>query len=147
MAAFWGYLLRNPALMQSHDQEFAEFLCLLGLIPISVYGLGSLRKFISYKPSLQFDTQGIWDNRSDFSVGLIAWKDVDHLDFVSVEKSNLIRVYLKDKKLFAGTIPAWKRLWLAHPIEIDCNSMNLPISWNDFGTIISGLEATGHTKV
>ena len=70
-----------------------EYVRILGLLAVLLFGLCSIflfRKLFDSKLGLVIDQQGITDNSSGTSVGLIEWKDIEGIDFLQIASTKFL---------------------------------------------------------
>lgn len=117
----------------------------IGVITIVFFGLCGfigLMKLFDSSPGLIISTEGIVDNSSGVSAGLISWSEVVGIGEYEIQNQKFISIQIKDPERYAVNGNAIKRM--AHranikmcgtPINISANS--LKISYEELlGTII-----------
>ncbi len=71
----------------------------IGLLSVIFFGLVSLfafRKLFDKTPGLIINHQGIVDNSSAVAVGLIAWKDIEKIERISVFGQQMLLIMVKN---------------------------------------------------
>jgi hypothetical protein len=97
------------------DAPFSLFMKLLSLNFIFLFGFCGVYaggKLFDRKPGLILNSQGIFDNSSAASLGLIPWERVRGLRVVSLSGQKFLVVDLSDPKEFLARAGLWNR-WLA----------------------------------
>ena len=111
------------------------FIIGMGLVCVIFFtttGIFGLIKFLSKKPGLQIDEQGITDHSNATSVGLIEWKDILALRQEQVMTTKFILVDVENPDHYIQRLSGFKqKLLIANykkyntPITITCNTLKI----------------------
>ena len=137
-----GFLLaKNPENFTSFRHSNIEFIRISGITALCFFGLiliYIILKLFDKKPGLIIDDDGITDNSSGVSVGLILWKDIVsiHTEKIQSTKFLIIRVD-NPEKYIAGSYRFKKNLLRAN---MKMYGTPLSISSNGLKSNFNGLE-------
>lgn len=107
----------------------------LGIVCILIFSVASIffiNKLLSGKPAVVINKDGIYDNSSASSVGLINWEDIVRTEIRRTSQTSYIAIYVKDPKKYTSKNKNWfkKRLLNSNqklcktPITIATNTLN-----------------------
>jgi len=101
---------------------------IIGLASILFFGLGGviiLRKFSDKNPGLIISRQGITDNSSGVSAGLITWKDIQEIKISKIMSEKFIILVVRNPQYYLDKVTnPLKR----NTIKINCKIYGSPIS-------------------
>lgn len=72
-------------------------------------GVVGIRKMIDEKPGLIFNSDGITDNSSGVSAGLIPWSEISGFSVYQIQKQTMLVVLLKNPKIYIDRGSAFQR--------------------------------------
>ena len=107
----------------------------VGVAAIAFFGLTglySLRKLFDRKPGLVFSREGILDNSSAVSAGLLPWSEVTGVEVVQIHRQKLLVIKVKDPERYIGRGSRLKRAlnranynMVGSPIAISSNALRI----------------------
>lgn len=128
----------------SMDPEFIDsqrrfnnpiFIYGLGVVSILFFGLCSffgIKKLLTNSPGLIISAEGILDNSSGISMGLIPWTDVTGIGVYEVQKQKFISIRVADPEKYANNGNAIQRManranikMCGTPINISAGTLNI----------------------
>lgn len=131
-AGFW--FVTHPDVRLFGNQPYPVFTYIIGFAAIAFFGFCAwclAKKLFDTKPGLVVNAEGIVDNASGFSFGLISWAVIENIDVIEIGGQKLIMVYVSNpddyinrqtnaimKKLAAMNYKSYKT-----PISITANSL------------------------
>ncbi|MBE0462093.1 MAG: STM3941 family protein [Halomonadaceae bacterium] len=116
----------------------------VGVVSIVFFGLCGLigvKKLFDNSPGLIINSEGVLDNSSGVSAGMIPWDDIVSIGEYQIQKQKFISIQVKDAEIYANNGNALKRManranikMCGTPVNISANS--LKISYDDLLEII-----------
>ncbi len=107
----------------------------IGIVSIVLFGLSGLfgiKKLFDKSPGLILNSEGILDNSSGLSAGLIPWSEVMDIGEYQVQKQKFISIHVQDPEKYANNGNALKRManranikMCGTPINISANSLKI----------------------
>ncbi|MDP5138574.1 hypothetical protein ORJ04_21745 [Rheinheimera baltica] len=130
--------------------------------PILVYGIGvvsivffglcgfiGIKKLFDKSPGLIINSEGILDNSSGVSAGIIPWAEIVGIGEYQIHKQKFISIQVKDPEKYVNTGNALKRManranikMCGTPVNISANS--LKINYDDLLKIITEYYRSSH---
>ncbi len=107
----------------------------IGFAVFSFFTIQNFKKILDKKMGLTITKEGIIDNSSAISIGLINWKDINKIVRTKMISNNLFIVDTNEhKKYFAKARNIWVKKsmktnykWLGSPLIITPTSLSIPI--------------------
>ncbi len=138
--------LIDPETFQSSIFKNKEIIRIIGIAAVLFFGLGSIflfRKLFDNKIGLIIDHNGITDNSSATSIGLIEWKDIKRIETLQIASTKILMIitdkpekYIeKAKGKLAKRAMKTNYKMYGSPISITSNS--LKIKFNDLEKLVS----------
>lgn len=113
--------------------------------PILIYGIGissivfsglcgfvGIKKLFDKSPGQILNSEGILDNSSGLSAGIIPWSEVVDIGQYQVQKQKFVSIYVQDPEKYVNTGNALKRManranmkMCGTPINISANSLKI----------------------
>jgi len=107
----------------------------IGIITIVFFGLCALvgvKKLFDKSPGIILSSEGILDNSSGVSAGIIPWSDVVDIGQYQIHKQKFVLIHVRDPEKYANTGNALKRManranmkMCGTPINISANSLKI----------------------
>lgn len=85
-------ILRNPMVL--------KVIGIVSILLFSATGIFSFKKMFDKKPGLVIDTDGITDNSSGVSVGLIEWEDITDIKTHQIMSTKFLLIEVKDPEKY-----------------------------------------------
>ncbi len=138
---FW--LLVNPPKSDNPILNNRILLSIVGLASIlffSFTAIVSLRKYLDSKPGLVINQQGIVDNSSGVSVGLVPWSDIEEIKISQVMNQKFLMFIVSNPQIYIERVtnPLKRKIMEVNyknygsPISISSNSLQ-----TDFNSLYS----------
>lgn len=131
----WFLTLNTHEIEASRKFNNPMLFCVLGIVLILFFGLVSLfglKKLFDKSPGLVINYEGILDNSSGVSVGVIPWLEVSGIGEYQVQKQKFISVLLYDPNKYVNKGSFLKRManrankkMCGTPINISTNSLKI----------------------
>ena len=121
-----------------------ELIKIVGIITILFFPLGiiySLVKIFDKKKGLIIDKNGITDNSSGYSNGLIVWKDIISINVTKVKSTSFLLIIVKNPVEYIGKANYIKALvmklnYKLYGTPISISSTSLKIDFEDLRNIV-----------
>jgi hypothetical protein len=128
------FIIRPPAIENVFLGD-PVIIRLVGILSVLFFGFCAftlVKKLPDKRPGLIIDNQGITDNSSGVSVGLILWEDVLEIKMTTVHKSRFIMIIVRNPEEYVNRqthLLKRKAMALNHrsygsPISISANGLN-----------------------
>jgi len=111
-----------------------RFMAVVGVI---FFGIGAIYLFIvifDIRPMLIINDQGITNNSSAVSIGLIEWKNIKSVGFIEIYGQKMLKIEIDDINKILAKKPGWKKFLLnlnknqfGSPILISSNALKCDI--------------------
>lgn len=99
--ALGAWLLLDVAGEESgYYRLFIQGVGLLGIVFFGFMGLIGVRKLFDNQPGLSIDREGIHDNSSAISAGLVEWKDITGFRSLKIRSTKFIMVDVEDPEKY-----------------------------------------------
>lgn len=100
------FMLLNAEEMQT--RKFSPIWIMgFGVIAVVFFGgicIAVIKKIVDKKPGLSIDENGIWDNSSGVSAGLVEWKDILGLRKVNVSGTRFLLIDVQNPEKYIGNV-------------------------------------------
>lgn len=127
------YLTKNPEEFISLKFRNPEIIRIVGIVAVCFFGLVCIYvvpKLFDKKPGLILDDNGITDNSSAISVGLILWKDIISIRTIKVQSTKFLIIKVKNPKKYLSGSSKFKNFLLkanmkmyGTPLSISSNGL------------------------
>ena len=107
----------------------------IGVVSIVFFGMSAfigLKKLFDDSPGLVVNTEGILDNSSGISAGIIPWKEIVGIGEYTVQKQKFISILVKDPEKYVNNGNLLKRIanranlkMCGTPVNISANSLKI----------------------
>lgn len=107
----------------------------IGAASIAFFGLCGLigiMKLFDKSPGLVVSSDGIWDNSSGISAGIIPWAEVVGISEYRIQKQKFVSIHVQHPEKYVNTGNAFKRMankanlkMCGTPINISANSLKI----------------------
>lgn len=100
---FGGMFAYNPEAFVSSLFKNPLVLRVVGLVAILVFGLALLfisKKIFSSEIGLRIDSDGIFDNATATSIGLIKWNDISGIETIRVNGNKVLLLKVKTPQVY-----------------------------------------------
>jgi hypothetical protein len=101
----------------------------LGLACVVLFGLASIylfQRLTSRRPAVEITAQGILDNSSAISVGLLSWDEIEEIVPVEFMGQPMLAIVPRDAGAVLARQPKWKRALLRANARIGAALINIP---------------------
>jgi hypothetical protein len=101
----------------------------IGLVSVAFFGsvvLAILYRLVRPAPAITINAQGIIDNASGLSVGLIRWDEIDEVREYRVGKQAFLGIFTKDPDALIKKQPRWKRTVIRANLKMGSAPVNIP---------------------
>lgn len=140
-----GFLILFDYQLTKFNEGHSLFIRLIGLLCILFFGIGSFyiaRKIFDTKPGLIINDNGIVDNSSAMSVGLIKWDDIIGIEKYEISSNKFLLILVnnpqyyidKSENIIVKKSLTWNNENYGSPISIIAHSLKINI--NDLEDII-----------
>lgn len=89
----------------------------------AIYGIYRL---IKVKPSVIVNDEGIYDNSSAVSIGLIRWDEIENLIIHRIGLQKFVGIIPRDYETVKRRLPAWKRALMVGNKSMSAAPFNIP---------------------
>lgn len=127
-----GWLLLTNTANMSDDPLFIKIIGIASMLFFGYCGLHIYFKIIDKKPGLVVSDQGITDNASAISAGLIKWHEIKEIELQSVFGQEFITIVVHNPEKFIKRHTGLEQAFtkandsiFASPIQIPFNSLSL----------------------
>jgi hypothetical protein len=103
----------------------------VGLVTAAFFGsvvLAILYRLVRPAPAIIINAQGITDNASGLSVGLIPWDQIDEVREYRIGKQAFLAIFPKDPDALIKALPRWKRTAIRANLKMGAAPVNIPQS-------------------
>lgn len=135
-----GFIALSFWLMQVADTQteysplFLKFISIIGILFFTLCGIYGFRKLFDTKPALIINDQGIFDNSSAISAGLVEWKNITNViitevydqKFITIETNNADELLSKQHG-FKKILLSLNKNYYKSPIQIAASSLQCDI--------------------
>lgn len=112
---------------------FGKIIATSGIIFFGAAGLVGIRKLFDFRIGLTFNEEGIIDNASALSVGLIKWEDIISFRTIEIQSSKMLLIKVKNPEVYIkkGKTAIQRKLMRANhklygtPLFIPSNSLKI----------------------
>ena len=104
--------------------EIVRIMGVLGIVLFGAAGVFGIKKLFDKKVGLIIDKNGITDNSSALSIGLIEWKDINGIELTQVNSIKFLRIGVKNPEKY---ISKAKNGIKAKLMKINMNMYGSPI--------------------
>ena len=143
LIGFW-FVIDPPKISNPYFGD-PTLLLMLGIISILFFGLCAVyivRKLPENRPGLIIDSNGLTDNSSGVSAGLILWNDIQDISVIEIHRQKIIMLQVKNPQDYIDRQKSgFKRKMMqmnfniyGTPLSITSNSLN--IEFNDLINIL-----------
>ena len=133
------FLSLSPESIESqHRHNSPTLIYGIGITSISFFGLCGLvglRKLFDRSPGLIISSEGIFDNSSGVSAGMVPWSDIVGIGEYQVQKQKFITIHVIDPNKYASRGNALKRManranirMYGTPVSITSNTLKISYS-------------------
>ena len=144
LIGLWFLTLDTQTIENSKRLNSPTLVYGIGITSIIFFGLCGIlcvKKLFDTSPGLILNSQGLVDNSSGISAGLIPWHEITHIEQYEIHKQKIISIKIKDPEKHINRGNFLKRManranikMYGTPINISANS--LKISHNELFTTI-----------
>lgn len=127
------YLTKNPEEFISLRYRNPDVIRIVGIVAVCFFGLVGVYivpKLFDKKPGLILDHNGLTDNSSAMSVGLILWKDIISIRTIKVQSTKFLIIKVKNPKKYLSGSNKFKSFLLkanmkmyGTPVSISSNGL------------------------
>jgi hypothetical protein len=119
------------ALMMLYPMRYGWWERFIGLVTAGFFGavaLAIVYRLVRPASAITITAQGITDNASGLSVGLIPWDQVGEVREYRVENQTFLGIYAKDLEALIKKQPRWKRSAIRANLKMGAAPVNIPQS-------------------
>jgi len=116
------------------DPLLIKIIAVVGVIFFGIILMSVIKKIVSNQPGLIINNEGIWDNSSGVSVGMIKWEDVIGIRKVKASGVNFILIDVQNTESYVNNI---KGTIKRQAMKANLKKYNTPISLSAAGLKIS----------
>jgi hypothetical protein len=127
----WLYLIADH--LPHRSPLFVKLMAGVCVIFFGLCGVYGARKLFDAAPGLVIDAQGILDNSSAVSAGLIPWSEVTGIKVTTLNAQRFLTIEVRDPENYIQRASGLKRLFVAlnakhfgGPIQITSNTLEMP---------------------
>lgn len=124
-----GFAAAGGFMITGFLEERSIFLLIIGLVAILFFGAIAVSCFVKLfdtKPGLIINQQGIIDNSTGVSIGLINWKDITGIRTRKVESTRFLLIDVKDANKYLDRANSFKRKILAGNQKVYGTPISIP---------------------
>ncbi|OOQ58153.1 STM3941 family protein [Mucilaginibacter pedocola] len=103
-AGLW--FVTHPDIRLFGNRPYPVFTYTIGVLAIALFGFCAyclFKKMFDTRPGLIVSDEGITDNASGFTFGLIPWADIEDINAMEMGKQKLIMVFVSNPEDYIGT--------------------------------------------
>jgi hypothetical protein len=143
-----GFFILNNSSAMDRNPFMLKLVGIVSIVFFGAVGLFVIRKFFDKKAGLIIDQNGLTDQSSGVSVGLIPWSDIVEIETAQVMSTRFLLINVRDAEQYLAKASGIKRRMLAAnmkmygtPLSISSNS--LKCNFTELETWVrSGLESS-----
>ena len=118
-------------LMMFFPMRYGWWERLIGLVTVAFFGavtLAIVYRLVRPAPAITINEQGITDNASGVSVGLIRWDEIGEVREYRIGKQAFLGIFTKDPDALIKKQPRWKRTAIRANMKLGAAAVNIPQS-------------------